>query len=185
MVALTTALAQTLADLEVLVVDDSPMDALRILVERLSDPRVFYVHNNPALGVADNHWHAFRRARGEYISVLNHDDYLESDFTAILARDLVKEPAALLALCDHWIIDSEGRRQFIETDCNSAIYGRAALESGLHLPFRDFLLTQTIPMAMGAMFRRGALPEKLPDDAGPAYDLWLTYLLARTGGGAC
>jgi hypothetical protein len=40
-------------------------------------------------------------------------------------------------------------------------------------------------MAMGAMFRRAALPAVLPEDAGPAYDLWLTYLLARTGGGAC
>lgn len=183
--ALDSALAQTLADIEVLVVDDSPTDILRTLVNAVNDPRVFYEHNNPALGVANNHWHAFREARGEYISILNHDDCLEPDFAATLAGELVQEPAAILAFCDHWIIDSHGRRQSIETDRNSVLYGRANLESGLHLPFGDMLLTQTIPMAMGAMFRRDALPDKFPDDVGPAYDLWLTYLLARTGRGAC
>jgi hypothetical protein len=185
MVALKSALAQTLAGIEVFVVDDSPTDTLKTLVNTLGDPRVFYEHNSPALGVADNHWHAFQSAHGEFISILNHDDCLEPDFAACLARELVQEPTAVLAFCDHWIIDNEGRRQTVETDRNSVLYGRAALESGLHLPFGNLLLPQTIPMAMGAMFRRAALPEKLPEDVGPAYDLWLTYLLARTGGGAC
>jgi glycosyltransferase involved in cell wall biosynthesis len=184
-VALDSALVQTLTDIEVLVVDDSPTDALKDVVNVPSDPRVCYEHNYPALGVADNHWLAIRKARGKYISILNHDDCLEPGFAATLSNELDHEPAAVLAFCDHWIIDNEGRRQLIETDRNSAIYGRATLESGLHLPFGNLLLTQTIPMAMGAMFRRVAFPEKLPDHVGPAYDLWITYLLARTGGGAC
>jgi glycosyltransferase involved in cell wall biosynthesis len=183
--ALDSALVQTLDDIEVLVVDDSPTDTLKGIVNALRDPRVLYEHNSPALGVAENHWHAIRKARGEYISFLNHDDCLEPGFAATLYNELVREPAAVLAFCDHWIIDNEGRRQLIETDRNSIIYGRATLGSGLHLPFGNLLLTQSIPMAMGAMFRRVALPDKLPKHAGPAYDLWITYLLARTGGGAC
>jgi glycosyltransferase involved in cell wall biosynthesis len=182
--ALDSALIQTLADIEVLVVDDSPTDTLKAIVNALRDPRVLYEHNSPALGVAENHWRAIRKARGEYISILNHDDCLEPGFAATLSNELDHEPAAVLAFCDHWIIDNEGRRQLIETDRNSVIYGRASLESGLHLPFGHLLLSQAIPMAMGAMFRRAALPEKLPDHVGPAYDLWITYLLARTGGGA-
>lgn len=183
--ALGSALGQTLDDIEVLVVDDSPTDSLEASVNALSDSRVLYEHNDPALGVAENHWHAFRKARGEYISILNHDDCLEPGFAAILANELVREPAAVLAFCDHWIIDNEGRRQLTESDRNSFIYGRATLGSGLHLPFGNLLLAQTIPLAMGAMFRRDALPEKFPSHVGPAYDLWIVYLLARTGGGAC
>jgi glycosyltransferase involved in cell wall biosynthesis len=185
LVALNSALVQTLVDIEVLVVDDSPTDSLRNLVNALDDPRVFYEHNIPALGVSSNHWHAFRRARGEYISVLNHDDCLQPEFAATLASELTHEPAAVIAFCDHWIIDCEGRILLKESDRNSYTYGRAALESGLHLPFIDLLLKQTVPLAMGAMFRRCALPDELPVEAGPAYDLWITYLLARTGGGAC
>jgi hypothetical protein len=40
-------------------------------------------------------------------------------------------------------------------------------------------------MATGTIFRRTALdPATLPE-VGPAYDLFLAYALARTGGGAC
>ncbi len=37
---------------------------------------------------------------------------------------------------------------------------------------------------MGCLIRRSALPREWPAAAGPAYDLWLSYLLARHGDGA-
>jgi hypothetical protein len=137
------------------------------------------------LGVAGNHWAAFREARGEYIAVLNHDDWLAPEFVATLVGELQQEPDAVLAFCDHWVIDAAGHRQVEETDRNSQAWGRAALRAGLHRSLGALLAAQTIPMAMGTVFRRAALPAALPAHAGPAYDLWLTYLLARTGGGAC
>jgi glycosyltransferase involved in cell wall biosynthesis len=183
--AIDSALSQTWRDIEVLVGDDSPTDSLREVVASRQDPRVRYCHRMPALGVADNHWAAFREARGDYVAVLNHDDWLAPDFVATLVDSLQREPDAVLAFCDHWIIDASGCRKVAETDRNSLAWGRAQLRAGLHRPFGDLLTAQTIPMAMGTVFRRAALPDALPAEAGPAYDLWLTYLLARDGGGAC
>lgn len=183
-VAITSALDQTWGAIEIIVCDDSPDDGLRSFVAGFRDPRLRYRHNAPALGVAGNHWASFAEARGEYIAVLNHDDWLSPAFVERLASVLLQQPGAVLAFCDHWIIDVRGRRRDAETDRNSGDWGRAQLAPGLHRPFAALVAHQTIPMAMGALFRRSALPKTLPDDAGPAYDLWLAYLLCRGGGGA-
>lgn len=183
-VAIDCALAQTWPYIEIIIGDDSPDDGLRVVMARLGDGRLRYRHNQPALGVAGNHWLGFSEAQGEYVAVLNHDDWLAPDFVATLVEALERNPVAVLAFCDHWIIDHTGRRLPNETERNSRVWGRTALAPGLHRPMADLLAAQTIPMAMGCVFRRAALPATLPAGAGPAYDLWLTYLLARTAGGA-
>lgn len=182
--AVASALAQTWRNIDVIVSDDSPDDSLRSVVDALDDPRVSYRHNTPALGVARNHWRCFREAQGEFIAVLNHDDWLAPRFVEALAEPLMSEAAATLAFCDHWIIDVAGRRLADESDRNTLAWGRSTLSEGLHQPFTKLVAAQSIPMAMGTLFRRSALPTVLPDHAGPAYDLWLSYLLCRGGGGA-
>ncbi len=183
-VAIASALGQSWQEIEVIVSDDSPDDSLRGFVAAFGDPRLRYRHNSPALGVARNHWVSFGEAEGEYIAVLNHDDWLAPAFVERLAGVLREQPDAVLAFCDHWIVDEFGRRLDDESDRNSATWGRTKLSEGMHLPFVTLVGDQTIPMAMGSLFRRTSLPAKLPSDAGPAYDLWLTYLLCRDGAGA-
>ena len=182
--ALESACGQSYRHIDVVVSDDSPTDELCALVESLRDPRVRYRHNDPPLGVARNHWRCLREAPGELIAILNHDDLLEPSFIERLAAPLIADPTLALAFCDHWIIDAQGRRQLQESEQCSSRYARTTLAAGAHRPFFGLLVRQTIPMAMGALFRRSAVPAVLPDDAGPAYDLWLTYLLCGTGLGA-
>jgi len=182
--AIVSALSQTWREIEIVVSDDSPDDSLRRLVASFRDARLRYAHNVPALGVARNHWVSFAKARGAYIAVLNHDDWLAPLFVERLVDVLEREPAATLAFCDHWVIDAAGRRLQAESDHNTSLSGRATLSEGLHQPFVRLVGEQTIPMAMGAVFRSSALPGELPAEAGPAYDLWLTYLLSCAGGGA-
>lgn len=181
-VAIASAVGQSWRHLEVIVADDSPDGSLGDLVRGFADARLDYVHNVPALGVAANHGSAFARAKGEYIVVLNHDDWLAPTFAETLVACLRDQPAAVLAFCDHWIIDADGGRLETETRLCSAAWGRAALAPGLHRPFVELVAAQTIPIAMGTMFRRSALSVALPAQAGPAYDLWLSYLLCRGGG---
>jgi Glycosyl transferase family 2 len=182
--ALQSALAQSHQHLEILVVDDSPDDSLRALVQGFGDARLHYQHNLPALGVAHNHWQALARARGEFAMVLNHDDWIAPDFVQRMVAALRAQPLAVLAFCDHWVINSQGQRLQPQTNEVSATWGRAALAPGLHQPFAALVVSQSIPMVMGTLFRRGALPSSWPDHAGPAYDLWLALLLCRGGGGA-
>ncbi|MBC7996073.1 MAG: glycosyltransferase [Rhizobacter sp.] len=183
-VAIASALNQSWAELEVIVSDDSPDDSLRRVTDSFRDARLRYRHNVPALGVARNHWASFGVAQGEFIAVLNHDDWLAPHFVERLADVLLREPCAAVAFCDHWVIDTWGRRLDAQSDLNSAVYGRAGLAEGMHRPFVHLVGLQTLPVAMGALFRRRALPAVLPDHAGPAYDLWLAYLLCASADGA-
>jgi glycosyltransferase involved in cell wall biosynthesis len=182
--AITSALAQSMGDIEVIVSDDSPDDALSEVVAGFRDERLRYRHNAPALGVARNHWVSFGEARGEFIVILNHDDLLEPRSVETLMQALCAKPHAVLAFADHWIIDADGQRMLADTDRNTQAWGRSELAAGLHQPFWGPVVRQSIPMAMGAMFRRDALTVECPPSAGPAYDLWLTYQLARSGAGA-
>ena len=182
--AISGALAQTWRELEVLVCDDSPDDRLRELAESFGDPRMVYRHNVPALGVAANHWGAFGRARGDFVAVLNHDDWIAPTFVERLLAPLQRDPELVLAFCDHWVINGPGDRLEAETSGNSQRWGRTALPIGAHRPFVSLVANQTIPFAMGCLMRRSAMPHEWPAAAGPAYDLWLAYLLARDGGGA-
>lgn len=183
MQALDSALGQSLKDIEIQVTDDSPDDSLKYLILSRNDPRIIYHHNSPALGPAKNHWHAFSRAKSDFIAILNHDDLISSTFVEILLPKLEDNPECVLAFCDHWFIDAEGDRQYKQSDEASKFYGRADLSAGVCYSLDKLVLAQSIPMAMGSIFRRSSLPSELPS-AGPAYDLWLTFLLARTGGPA-
>ena len=182
--ALDSALAQTWPRLEVIVSDDSPDDAVRELVAGIADPRLRYLRNAPPLGVACNHWQAFAQSRGSYLAILNHDDWLAPEFVARLIAPMQRDARIAVAFCDHWILGEDGRIDAARSTENTQRWGRAGLAGGLHLPFDGLVARQSIPVAMGALFRRDALPAALPSDAGPAYDLWLAYLLCRPGAGA-
>ena len=75
--AVASALGQSLADLEVLVVDDASRDRTAAVVERLAiaDPRVRLIRLpvNGGLSVARNA--AIAEARGEWIAILDADDW--------------------------------------------------------------------------------------------------------------
>jgi hypothetical protein len=182
--AVESALAQTWQETEVIVSDDSPDESLRSIVDQFHDARVSYRHNSRRRGVALNHWSCIREARGEYIAVLNHDDLFLPVFLKRLTPLLIDDLGLALAFCDHWVIDADGRRLLEETERVSAAWGRSHLAAGHHRPFFDLLSSQTIPIAMGTVFRRKLLPGDLPVEAGPAYDLWLAYMLCRDGYGA-
>jgi glycosyltransferase involved in cell wall biosynthesis len=183
--AINSALKQTYSKLEVLIVDDSPSDGLASLVCAYDDSRVKYHHNEKSLGVARNHWEAIKRSEGDIIAILNHDDWYMPEFVDTLVKEMVRFPSASLAFCDHFVVNSQGDVNIPESESFSRRYGRATLSQGLHQPFYELVAAQTIPMAMGCIFWKSALPSTLPRDAGPSYDFWLTYLLARGGGGAC
>ena len=108
-VAVRSALAQSESDIEVIVTDDSPDCGVKRFVDTIVDSRLRYRRNEVSLGPAQNHWAAFREARGRYVAVLNHDDWIAPTFVERLAIVLDAQSGAVLAFCDHWVIDEQGR----------------------------------------------------------------------------
>lgn len=183
--AIRSALAQRYRRIEVLVTDDGRGRDVADLVRSLDDGRCAYRQNGERLGPAGNHAAGFRAARGKYVAILNHDDVWHPDFLLELVPPLEEDPSVVLSFNDHAVIDAGGKVLEEHTRETSRRFGREGLAGGLHQPFDNLLASQAIPMAMGAVFRRSALDvDRLPEAAGPAYDLWITYLLCATRGGA-
>ena len=70
---IASALAQTFADIEVIVVDDGSTDDTAHVVQTITDARVKYIYqtNRGVSGALNAAW---RAARGEYLSFLGSDD---------------------------------------------------------------------------------------------------------------
>jgi glycosyltransferase involved in cell wall biosynthesis len=182
--AIGSALAQTYIDLEVLVSDDDNDPQVRQLAESFDDSRIRYRSNPSRLGPAGNHLAAILAAQGRYIAILNHDDLWRPGYLATAVPVLDSTPNAVLVFCDHDVIDPAGRSLSAQADHTTQQWGRDKLSQGLYRPFPDLVARQSIPVAMGCLFRRDAIDLTALPDVGPAYDLWLAFALCRTGGGA-
>ena len=77
--AVRSVLSQENCEFEVVITDDSPdTEVLSALGELLTHPKVRYFKNPQRLGAVANWNESLRRATGEVIKVLHHDDWLNS-----------------------------------------------------------------------------------------------------------
>lgn len=111
--ALESVLSQTGVSFEVVITDDTPDDAVQRVVASCDASRcVRYFRNPVRLGSPGNWNEAVRRAEGEYIKVLHHDDYLTAtDSLRKYAALLDEHPEADLAFSASlvWMVDSDER----------------------------------------------------------------------------
>jgi glycosyltransferase involved in cell wall biosynthesis len=71
-----SVLAQTFNDYEIIITDDSPNDSVKDLVSSFSRKDVIKYFKNPVqLGSPENWNESIRKANGEYIKILHHDDW--------------------------------------------------------------------------------------------------------------
>ncbi len=107
--AIRSVLAQTFADLELLVVDDGSTDGTGDLVKAVEDPRLCYIHQPPAgIGAALNR--GLRRARGRYVARLDSDDVWHRDMLETLLPVLESRADVGVVYARGQAMDERGRR---------------------------------------------------------------------------
>src|SRR5712692_8560819 len=74
--AIESVLAQTFADFELLVVDDSSDDTTMDIVRSFTDPRIRICQNEKRLGIPGNWNRCLSLAQGEYICLFHQDDVM-------------------------------------------------------------------------------------------------------------
>ncbi|HJT79884.1 MAG TPA: glycosyltransferase family 2 protein [Chthoniobacterales bacterium] len=183
--ALSSVLAQSYQNIEVLVRDNGDnRDTVKVL-DGFNDGRVHYLRHPQNIGMTANIVGGFRQARGKYVANLHDDDFWSPDFLTKMVSALEAHPEAVLAFSDHYIVDSEGRIRGRQTEENTARFGRADLGAGIHRPFKVMALSDfTIPVVVAAVLRRDAIDWTDFPNLSSAYDYWLMYLASRDGG-AC
>ena len=74
--AINSILAQTFTDFEFLILNDSSTDpAVEEVVKSYDDPRIVYAVNEHNLGISGSRNRLLDMAKGEYLAVMDHDDF--------------------------------------------------------------------------------------------------------------
>jgi glycosyltransferase involved in cell wall biosynthesis len=184
--ALASVVAQTYRNLEIIVHDNaSPTDPAPV-VAAFADPRIALYRNARNLGVTPNLAAGFAKCKGTYVAILGDDDLWHAEFVASLVAALERHPEAVVAFCDHDVVDEDGTIDAALSDEVTRRYGRDALAEGVHRPFGEIALKRhSICVMSGALLRRGAADwTDLPPEVSLGSDLYIADRAARTGG-AC
>jgi glycosyltransferase involved in cell wall biosynthesis len=107
--ALRSVLAQSVRDLEVLVLDDVPGDETEAVVRSMCDPRVHYISHPSRRGVAAARNQGLALARGKYVAFQDSDDEWLADKLAHQVGRLESAPAGVAltqAAVLHYDLDS-------------------------------------------------------------------------------
>ena len=161
--AIESVLEQTLTDIEVIIVDDASSDKTVEVAKSFTDPRLKVIVNQQNLGAAAARNRALRAAQGEWIAVLDSDDWYAPERLSKLVS-LANERNADMIADDLYLIEdgetspwstliqeSEERIDqilqvdivyFVETD----VYGQPGLHLGISKPLfkREFLVKHGI-----------------------------------------
>jgi len=109
-VAISSVLAQTFDDLELIICDNASTDRTAEICQDYAarDRRVRYFRNPQNLGAAPNYNLTFQHARGRYFKWLAHDDRLTPTYIAKTARVLDERTDAVLCNSVVSYIDQNG-----------------------------------------------------------------------------
>ena len=118
--ALRSALASDLSELEVIVVENGPMDARAAAVQ---DPRIVRVPMRPGQRALRLRNVGIARARAPYVALLDPDDLLKPNQLSATVSALDRNPEAGFAFSDFECIDESG-----------AVARTSALADMAHLP---------------------------------------------------
>jgi glycosyltransferase involved in cell wall biosynthesis len=111
--AVESILAQTLSDLEFIVVDDGSTDGSADTVQSYADPRIRLIRQaNQGEVTARNN--GTLAACGDYVTFLDADDLAEPQRLAVQRRFLVRHPEVAAAGCSVRVIDERGRPIFLQ-----------------------------------------------------------------------
>ncbi len=102
-----SALSQTYQDFELVIVDDCSTDRTLNTIKEYKDPRIRLIENEKNLGPEKNWNKALAEAKGKYIKLLHHDDWLYpyclERQVAILENTAHKD--VVLVSCSRYIVD--------------------------------------------------------------------------------
>lgn len=143
-----SVLAQTLADFELLVVDDASTDATREILSAIRDPRLKVLTNDTNLGPVGSHNRAARMARGRYIAIADADDICHPTRFA-RQRAYMEEDPGTLVLAGEMSTLADGK------------VGRTRMAGSLNPRLVDWMLHIGNPVGHPSVMFRAGLLEKL------------------------
>lgn len=100
--AIQSALDQSRAADEILIIDDASTDATADIIHSF-DSKVKYIYNDKATGFVDAWNRAIEKASCDYVTILHHDDLLHPEYLAHIVKSIGQFPAVqhFYAACNY------------------------------------------------------------------------------------
>jgi len=113
-----SVLNQTFSDWKLYIVDDGSTDGSRDVLTQFDDPRIVIIQHPGGVnkGQSASINLALANVGGEFISILDSDDYWESDKLAIQVSYLDANPDVGLVYCNGFAVDSNGNYLYTRYD---------------------------------------------------------------------
>ncbi len=99
---LNSILNQTYRNFEIIVVNDGSTDATGNIIDKMAkeNSKIYCLHTDNG-GVSRARNQGIERARGEYLTFVDSDDWIESDMLSLLMNDIQKYDADI-SMCSYW-----------------------------------------------------------------------------------
>lgn len=101
-----SVLAQTFTDFELIIIDDASSDRTMQIIKTFLDERIQFINNEKNIGMVSNWNFCLDHARGEYILILCHDDYLAEDCLEKKVKAFAIDKEISLVFCATYIVNS-------------------------------------------------------------------------------
>lgn len=109
--AINSVISQTVTDWELIVIDDGSTDKTRAIVSAIaeSDERIRLVANEKNMGVAKSRNVGLDLFKGQFLALLDSDDYWECD---MLEKTIfcAEESGADIVYCSYALVDESGKK---------------------------------------------------------------------------
>ena len=129
--AINSVLAQSYKDFELLVIDDGSTDNTRQVISAINDSRIKYIYKDNG-GVSSARNLGLKKATGEFVAFLDHDDYYPQNFLEVLTKKLKENPDYGMAYGPITMVTQEGEQMpFYKADsCKSGWVTEAIFKKG-------------------------------------------------------
>jgi glycosyltransferase involved in cell wall biosynthesis len=161
--SMEAVLAQSIDDLELIVVDDCSRDGSREVIERYvkSDRRVRAIYHESNLGASRSRNDGIRAARGEYLAFCDADDVWIPTKLARQLEMLEAHPMHDVAYCDAKIIDEHGQETGELFSKEFPVPGDGSGRLFEQLCTRNFINMQTAVLRRACLGDSGSFDEKI------------------------
>lgn len=168
---LRTILKQTLSPVEVIILDDGSSDYSLKLIKQISKNSqipIRLIENTKNSGNVFSQWvKGLENITGDLVWIAEADDYCEPTFLETLIKEF-NDPDVVLAWCDSIIVDGFGKSQGYEYkkyygEKFGKYWNNSFKVNGSDLIENCLAITNVIPNASAALFRKKILPKNLKE----------------------